>query len=382
MGRFSKFEWERKNYPVLKDWVYLDHPSSGLIHKAGYQAMEDYLRDRLEHGLSYEDYVSNWRFADALREDIGRMLGCSGEDIAYGYNSSQLLNIFINGLVLQPGDNIVTTELSYDAGRYTLLHQQGRHVEIRFAKANNFATASDRIFALADARTRAIVLSHVEHGTGFRHDLKEIGAFCRERGIWLAVDATQSCGAMQIHVDEMQVDFLTVSCYKWLQSYLGQGFAYVSGPLRQVLRLSDTGWTGEKERFHGEFYPNPSDTARRYECGGINFAGLHSLKASIENYMRLGGEDIQDYILSLTNYFYERVHQDLPSHIRIVGDFSPGNRSSIVVLEVPEGLDDEMAAQSGFRVHCPKPGRMRVGFHYCTNQKDIDKFLAYLKTLK
>lgn len=380
MGRFSKFEWERKNYPVLKEWVYLDHPSNGLIHKAGYRAMENYLRDRLEYGLSYEDYVSNWRFADALREDIGRMIGCSGDDIAYGYNSSQLLNIFTNGLSLKPGDNIVTTELSYDAGRYTLLHKRDCGAEIRFAKAENFATAPESIFALTDQNTRAVVLSHVEHGTGFRHDLKKIGAFCRREKIWLAVDATQSCGAMQIDVKEMQVDFLTVSCYKWLQSYLGQGFAYVSAPLRQILHLSDIGWTGEKDRFHGAFEPEPNDAAKRYECGGINFAGLHSLKASIENYMRLGGEDIQDYILSLTNYFYERARQELP-HIRILGSFPPENRSSIVTLAVPENLNDETVAQAGFRVHCAKPGRMRIGFHYCTNREDIERFLAYLKTL-
>lgn len=378
--RFAKFAGERENYPALRGQVYLDYASSGLISRTGFQAMQAYMSARLERGLSYGDYVANWRFADALRGDIGRMIGCDGQDIAYGYNASQLLNIFVNGLALRAGDNIVTTELGYDAGRYTLLHKRADGVEIRFARAVDYATPPESIFALTDERTRAVVLSHVEHGAGFRHDLGRIGAFCRARGIYLAVDATQSCGAMRIDVERMGVDFLAASCYKWMQSFLGQGFAYVSGPLRRVLRLSDTGWTGERDRFHGGFEPCPSDTASRYECGGLNFAAQRSLKVSVDDYLRLGGEDIQDYILSLHDYFRRQARS--LRRVRVLGDFAPANRSSIVTLSVPAGVSDETAAQAGFRVHCARPGRMRVGFHYCTAREEIDRLLEYLESLR
>ncbi len=380
MSQFSKFEWERKNYPPLAQWVYLDHPSSGLIPQEGYRQMQSYLSDRLQNAHSYEDYVSNLRFADALRVQLGQMIGASGDDIAYGYNSSQLMNVFINGLGLTSNDNVVIPELAYDASRYALLNQQARGAEIRFAKHHQYATASQALFSLVDEHTKAIVVSHVEHGFGYRYDLSELGAFCRKNGIWLAVDATQSCGVMQLDVTGMQVDFLAVSCYKWLQSYLGNAFAYISPDLRKTLQLCDAGWTGVVDRFHCEFAPRYSQSARRFECGGLNFAGLHSLKVSVESYLRLGGPDIQAYVLSLVDYFYGRAEQEL-KQIRILGKFAPAHRSSILTLSVPDALDDEVLAQAGFRAHCPKPGLLRIGFHYCTNRKEIDRFIQYLKTI-
>ncbi len=380
MGRFSKFEWERKNYPVLRDWVYLDHPSSGLINRSSYNAIQEYIKDRYEIALSYEDYVSNWRFADDLRDDIGKMIGCSGIDITYGYNASQLFNIFSNGLDFHEGDNIVTTEYAYDASRYALLQKENDGVEIRFAKAVERATVPEALFALTDDHTRAIVVSHVEHRYGYRHDLAAIGEFCRTHNIWFAVDATQSCGAMTIDVERMKVDFLYVSCYKWLQSYLGLGFAYVSPALRKTLRLIDIGWTGEKDRFHAGFRSSFSDNANRYECGGLNFAGLRSLKGSIENYFRLGGDDIQAFILYLVEYFHSRIKDGLQG-IRILSEFPPENRSSIITLAVPEWLSDEQMAQEGFRVHCAAPGIMRIGFHYCTNRHDIDRLIDCFKSI-
>ncbi len=43
---------------------------------------------------------------------------------------------------------------------------------------------------LSDERTRLISISAVQYSSGYRYDLAEIGAYCRQTGILLAVDAT------------------------------------------------------------------------------------------------------------------------------------------------------------------------------------------------
>ena len=65
------------------------------------------------------------------------------------------------------------------------------------------------LFSLADEHTKAVTVCHVDSGNGYRHDLKTIGTWCREHRIPFGVDATQACGAMQLDVKDMKIDFLT-----------------------------------------------------------------------------------------------------------------------------------------------------------------------------
>ena len=51
------------------------------------------------------------------------------------------------------------------------------------------------------------------------------------------------CGAMKINVQEMNVDFLTTSVYKWLQGIQGLGFAYI--PLFYENSFSDGNGLGQ-----------------------------------------------------------------------------------------------------------------------------------------
>jgi selenocysteine lyase/cysteine desulfurase len=71
---------------------------------------------------------------------------------------------------------------------------------------------------------------HWQDGTTF--DLVTIGHRCRELGIPLVVDGTQSIGARVLDVQAVQPAFLACSAYKWLLCPYGLAFLYVA-PDRQ-----------------------------------------------------------------------------------------------------------------------------------------------------
>lgn len=69
----------------------------------------------------------------------------------------------------------------------------------------------DDFAALADERTRIIVMSTLEWCNGWASDMKAIGDFCQEKGIFLVVDAVQQLGVTKIDTKECHFDLLVAA---------------------------------------------------------------------------------------------------------------------------------------------------------------------------
>ena len=375
----DKFTNERKNYPPLTKAAYFDHGTSGLIPEYACSLMCDYLRNRTENGMGINGFWDNWDYADNLRSDIGKMLNCSPNEIAYGQSSTQLYNIFANGIELERGDNVVTAATSYPADAYVWRNKASEGIELRLVETDDGYLSAEALMERTDSRTKAVSVCMVEHLTGMLHDVKRIGNMCGERGIPFVVDATQAVGALKIDMNDLNVDFLTTSGYKWLQSPLGIGFAYINENFLPRLKQSVIGWVGTKNRSKNKAEAlDLSENANRFELGGMNFVALRGMGAVIERYNGLGADDIDSYIRSLSGFFYEEASAF--KKFKIMGGFPSENRSQIVVIKPPEGLivTDGMLEPYGVSCRCYANGCIRAGFHYCNNQSDIERLIDCL----
>lgn len=376
-----KFQLERRHYPVLERYAYLDSSTTGIIPQYACDAMCAYLRERSELGMDIQTYHEQWEFADLVRCEIAQMLGAEGgHTIAYGQNSSTMFNLFCNGLQLRRGDNVVLYETAFPAMTYQWLNlQRLLGIELRVAKAENGQITPDALFDLVDERTRAVTVCHVDSGTGYRHDLKTIGKWCRENHVPFGVDATQSCGAMQIDVQDMKIDFLTSSVYKWLQGVQGLAFAYVSPSFMPFLLQTEMGWANVRDRINGDpFELDISQTACRFENGGLPAPGLYGLTEVLHTYMRLGAEDIQNYILDLSEYLHQRV-KETPG-LSMAFEYDRNHSSSLNFIVIPKGLElsDRILRNAGIRAKIGS-GLIRVGIHFFNNKRDIDRLVDFLK---
>ena len=250
----DKFRRERRHYPVLERYAYLDNATTGAIPQYACDAICTYLQERTRLGMDIDYYHDQWDFADTVRDQIAELLGAeSGKTIAFGQNASTLFNIFCNGLDLHKGDNVVIYETAFPAMTYQWLNLKERlGIEVRVAHAENGQIPCESLFSLADEHTKAMTACFVDAGTGYRHDLKAIGSWCRAHNIPFGVDATQACGAMKLDVQDMQVDFLATSVYKWLQGLQGLGFAYISPKLMPRLKQYEMGWANVSDRINGK----------------------------------------------------------------------------------------------------------------------------------
>ena len=98
------------------------------------------------------------------------------------------------------------------------------------------------------------------------------------------------------------------------------------------------GWANVSDRINGEpFDLQISETACRFENGGLPAPGLYGLTEVLHTYMRLGADDIQEYILSLGDYLRQKI-RDIPE-VSEAFHFEREHSSNLIMLEVPERLE-------------------------------------------
>lgn len=380
----SKFEQQRQYYPVLGYKTFLNSAQNGLIPTYASQAMQEYIEHRHLNALDVITMSAQWDDLDIVRAKVGKMVNAKPTEIMFGSSMSELMNIFSNGLDLKEGDNVVIYDSTYFSMSYIWFNLRDRQgIEVRIAEADEGRTPCEKLFELADKNTKAIAVCHVDFGSGYRHDLAEIGSFCKEHGIAFAVDGTQACGAMKVDVKAMGIDFYAASTYKWLQGLLGLGFAFIDENFLPKLSQSMIGWVGTVDKLHNDaMVLELCDEARKFECGGISFVALEGLTRVVDNYLRLGADDIEEYILSLSEHCYKRAKK--LKKCRVYGPVEKKNRSGIVTVTFPEsfGISREMLEAHQINAMMQGNTRVRLAMHYYNNTEDIDRFFDLLAELE
>lgn len=121
-----------------------------------------------------------------------------------------------------------------------------------------------------DRRVRVVAVSTCHWTNGTVIDVRPIASACRETGAALAVDATQTLGAIPLAMADIKPDFLVAAGYKWLLWPYGVGLLYVSEQWRGARPLEET-WLARSNAANFAALVEYSDTympgARRFDVG-------------------------------------------------------------------------------------------------------------------
>ncbi|MDW7671253.1 MAG: aminotransferase class V-fold PLP-dependent enzyme [Bacillota bacterium] len=378
----NTFEAVRKRYPAANNQVYLDTSTTGLFSTNSYEAMKGILDKRLLSGVSIAGYWESWQAADDWRAVFAGMIGARADEIFYGKDSSDMLNTFINGIEIPAGSNVIVPDISFPATRNAWLNQERNGVAVRYMKNQGGVVTTDQVLDSIDADTFAVSICSVEPSSGYHYEIRRLGDACRERGVYLVVDATQSLGAMDLDVEEMKIDVMVASTYKWLANVFGFSVGYMRKTVIDKIRPCHVGWTGVRDRVKD--FNNPAlvlhEGAQKFETGGLNWLGLNGVKESVATYLSLGKKDVEDHILNLVALLYREV--DKLEQVTIDPWLQEINRSGIVYLKAAEGYNwsNEFFETRKIRLNL-SGDRLRIGIHFYNNEEDIRTFVSALTEL-
>src|SRR5665213_1193436 len=164
-------------------------------------------------------------------------------EIACMTNTSYGINVAMLGLPLRSGDVVLTYEGEYPADVYPWMSLAKKGVRLELIpKRDGLQDEARLLEELKRPEVKVVTMSWVSFSTGYRADLATIGRACRERGIYLVVDAIQGVGALTLDVSKLEIDVLACGGQKWLLAPWGSGFVYVREGLLREIEPAVVGW--------------------------------------------------------------------------------------------------------------------------------------------
>ena len=235
--------------------TFLNHGSFGACPRP---VFEDYQRWQLTLERQPVEFLSSNRGLaknlHTMRDALAAEFGTSPDNIAAVVNATTGLNISIQSIPLQPGDEILTTDHEYNALEKTwayIAHKTGAkivHVKVPLP-LTSAAAFHDVVAAGMNERTRVLFLSHITSPTALLFPVESLIAEARKRGIFSVIDGAHTPGHIPLALDAMGADFYSGNCHKWLMSPKGSAFLYVRPELQAMLDplVISHGWTADNK---------------------------------------------------------------------------------------------------------------------------------------
>lgn len=365
-------DWQavRAEFPAVERCVYLDTAAGGPLSRAAAAAGAGYYRTSMEDGdVHWEEWADR---VEEVRARTARYLAASAGEIAFVANASSGINLVAQ--MLRGQGKVVAVRGDFPSVTLPWM-QQG--YEVTFVDPDGEARVdAARIAAAIDEETAIVAIGSVHYQSGFRHDLAQLGAVCRDAGVLLVVDATQHAGTVRIDLSGDGVDFLVASGYKWLTAGYGIGFLYVNRRHLHAEAFPAAGW--RSARIPYDLLSDRldlSDSAVALELGNPLFAGVFSLGAALDLFATVGPEAIERRVLELSG----RLAAGLRSAGRaVMTPREDAHRAGIVSARV-ERPDRVAAALSERGVRVSARGEvLRISTHLFNDESDIDRLLDAL----
>jgi cysteine desulfurase/selenocysteine lyase len=221
--------------------------------------------------------------------------GTDPDRLCFSYNSTDALNLVINGM-LKEGDHAISTTLEHNSVLRPLYHlNKNNGVDVDYIPFDGKGFVDpDEFPKKFKKNTKLVVVNHASNVIGTIQPVKDIGKFCRENEIPFVIDASQSAGKIPVDMEDLNVDVVAFTGHKSLLGPTGIGGLYVREGI--TIRHTRAGGTGVRSavRTHLEEYPY------RLEYGTLNTLGVAGLHAGIKWIEQQGLENIHYREMRLT----------------------------------------------------------------------------------
>ena len=308
--------------------------------------------------------------------------------VVFTMNATHGLNIAIKSLV-RPEGRVVISGYEHNAVTRPL---EALGAEVLVASAPLFRP--DEVLEAFEGMIRpgmgAVICNHVSNVFGMVQPVEGIGKLCRERGVPLIVDASQSAGILELDMEALGAAFIAMPGHKGLYGPQGTGVLLCgAGNLPETVIEGGTGSLSLRQQMP-EFLPD------RLEAGTHNVPGIAGLLAGVRYVRGRGVERICQKERLLAQRLTEQI-ETLPG-VRVFA--APGVAGQVgVVSFTVKGWDCEEAAaflgERGFAVraglHCAPLahrsagtlhcGTVRVSFSDFSTEEEVDLFVSALRTL-
>ncbi len=368
-------------FPAKENSLFLAHCAISPMELQAKKAACDFLEAMAAGGIS--GLPPYFNLLPRFHRKCAELFQTDAANISATHNTAEGMCLLANGYPFEPGDEIISYIHEFPSNHYPWRLQERRGVKLLLLgdcdpQGNLSAVKAPRGWSMADlvekvtSRTRIVAVSHVQFTSGYAADLKELGAFCRERDIDLVIDGAQSVGCLPLYPEECNVAAVAVSSWKWLMGPFGAGILYTSEEFRDKIAVTMVGSSSMQQGLeYLDHSWNPHVDGRKFEYSTLAWEHLAALNGLLDSiFLRYTMEGIREEVFELQDVFLEHLDRNL--HTPLL--FPKKNRSGILaVLPVNGGARlVERLGKHGIVV-TERSGYIRMAPHFYLTPADMKK---------
>lgn len=291
------WQFVRRQFSIPHDRIYLNNGTLGPTPRPVVDAVAEHTRRVAQ---TFPPPVA-W---DELKAALGELLDGDPEGFVFPRNTTEAMNFVANGLDLEPGDEVLTSDHEHIGGlKPWELATTRRGASLRIFSLPVPTPSSDELLGhvvgALRPETRILAISHVTFTTGARLPIARIARVCVERGILLAVDGAHPPGMLRVSLRELGGDFYGSSPHKWMLAPQGTGLLYLAQRWRTELwpTLASGGWDDLD-----------AGAQRLNHMGTMDGSRLTGLLSSVRFLQAIGMQRIEDRVFELRNRVSTGLH--------------------------------------------------------------------------
>ena len=214
--------------------IFLDNNSTTPLDSKVLDSMIPFFLEKFGNSSSKTHHYG-WEAEAAIeiaRQQISDLINSKEDEIIFTSGATESNNLSLQNIINSKQNHIITMATEHKAVLDVCSHLEKKGIKSSFLVPNeNGVINLDKLKDSITSKTGLVSIMHVNNEIGVIQPIKEIGEFCKDHNILFHVDAAQSYGKININVEQMNIDLLSISSHK-IYGPKGIGALYVNKKLK------------------------------------------------------------------------------------------------------------------------------------------------------